>query len=95
MNEARTQLTQRLKHDEADGQKLSGALTKEQFFELRPYMIDVNSMVDGVQTMSKRNSEEAATVLKGLEVLFRDKLGSAFKLEFPEEQSKGEGKAPV
>lgn len=95
LNEARENLTQRLDHDAADGETLSGTLDQEKLLKLRPYMINVNSLIMAITDLSKRNAYDGARGLKGLQVLFHDKLGSTFAIEFPEEQSKEDGKIPV
>lgn len=80
-NDAWNELSERLPHDQEDGEKLSAGFTKEQYFRLRPHMININSLVLAIQENSKMNAERAAQGLEGLRNLFKDRLGLTYQLE--------------
>lgn len=80
-NDARNELSERLPHDQEDGEKLSAGFTKEQYFRLRPHMININSLVLAMQENSKTNAKKAAQGLEGLRNLFKDRLGLTYQLE--------------
>jgi hypothetical protein len=74
-------LTERFRADQAKGDVLSGNVDRAQMLALRPQMIDVNSLIDGIRTMAKKNYDESGEALRQLQEVLRDKLGLAYKLE--------------
>jgi hypothetical protein len=84
-NECRRELTDQLKHDQVDGNKLSGIATREDYMKVVPRIIEVNALISGMREMSKRNAEEGRQSVSGLQNVFRDKLGLTFQLEFDED----------
>lgn len=81
VNEGRRKLASRLKPDEADGQIISGYLTKDQVLLLRPAMIEVNSLIENLREHAKRAADESKTALELLNGVLKEKLGLAYKLE--------------
>src|SRR5437016_11506997 len=55
LNSERRALTERLKHDEANGAVLSGELSKDEMLALRPRMIEVNTLIESIRASAKRD----------------------------------------
>ena len=52
-NECRKELTDKLEHDHVEGNAASGITSREDDAQLAPLMINVNSLIDGIRTVSK------------------------------------------
>jgi hypothetical protein len=83
-NECRKELTDQLKHDQVEGNKLSGTATQEDYMKVLPRILEVNGLIAGIRAMSKRNADEGRQAVLGLQRVFQDKLGLKLKLEFDE-----------
>lgn len=81
LSSERRELTQRVKADQAEGNVLSGILNRDQMLTLRPRMIEVNSLIENIRVMAKRDSDESKDALERLQMLLRDKLGLTYTLE--------------
>ena len=92
LSKERRALAQRLRPDNAHGELLRGTLDRQQFLELRPYMIEVNSLVAKIREDAAHNFELATDALDRLQNLFREKLGLQVKLEFKTRATKVPGK---
>lgn len=81
MSSARRALAERLKADEAKGQVLSGNLDREAYFALKPQMIEVNGLIDGIRTNAKRDFTEAHSAMNNLHKLLKERLGLTYSVE--------------
>jgi hypothetical protein len=81
LNERRIALTERLKPDKAEGNVLSGTLDQQEMLALRPRMIEVNTLLDGLRGRVKKDFEQSDEALERLQRVLRKKLGLAYRLE--------------
>lgn len=82
LNIDRRALTDRIKPDKAEGNVLSSVLDRDQMLVLRPYMIEVNTLIEDIRTRAKRDYEESVNAMDRLQQLLREKLGLSYKLNF-------------
>jgi hypothetical protein len=76
----RNQLTDRFKNEQFDGSIGTSFLTNSQHLELRPQMIEVNSLIEQLRSEAKQDFDQSKAALARLEVLLRDKVGLEIKL---------------
>ncbi len=81
LNVERRQLTERPKAQKAEGSVLSGTISDDEMLNLRPRMIEVNSLINDLRAGSKKNCEESLDALESLANLLREKLQLTYKLE--------------
>lgn len=87
----RSALTAQLTAVQAKGVAFTSVLTKEQAVALRPYMQNVNSLIESIRVDAKKGFEESDDALRRLHQLLRDKLGISYKLERKETPSDPSG----
>ncbi len=85
-NECRKELTDQLKHEEVDGDKLSGPATPERYMKVAPRIIEVNGLIDGIRKISKRNADEGRQAIFGLQKVFQQQLGLKLQLQFDDDK---------
>lgn len=77
----RSLLVEQLDIEEVEGEIIRSPLGTEQSLALRPKMIYVNSVIEGVYPKIKRSSEESRDALFSLHAVLQDSLGLTYKLE--------------
>jgi hypothetical protein len=77
----RRDLTNQLKVHQAEGSKLSGELTKEDWLKVRPRMIEVNSLIEAARRQAKQDYESSSKTTQALVELLNAKLGLTYKVE--------------
>ena len=81
MSAERRTLTERLKHDNADGNVLRGVLDQESYLSLKPKMIEVNGLIDSIREDAKRDVTESLDAMQSLHKLLKDRLGLTYQIE--------------
>jgi len=76
--------------ENAEGNVVSGIMTKEQFQVLRPIMIGVNSLFNAIRSDVQRDAAQSQVTLNKLHSLLRNKLGLPYKLAFKTQPFHGE-----
>jgi hypothetical protein len=86
MNTERRALTERLQADIISNRVISGTLDPTQALAIRPRMIEVNSLIEGIRSSAAKNDMQSRTALRQLNELLRKELGLTFRLHFTDEQ---------
>jgi len=86
MNAERRALTEKLQADRVNNRVVSGSLDPQQALAIRPRMIEVNSLIEGIRGSAARNNAQSRSALRQLNELLRKELGLTFRLHFTDEQ---------
>jgi hypothetical protein len=87
MNAERRALTERLQAEMVEGRVVSATLSREQAMDIRPRMIEVNSLIEGIRASAARNDKASREVLRRLNEVLRKELGLTYRVYFTDEQA--------
>lgn len=85
LNSLKMALRDKLKVSQVEGKSVSSHLSKEEFFALRPVMIDFNTLAESIRASSQRYYKEARVSLDGLTSVLKEKLSIKHRMEFFED----------